>query len=245
MELHHDCIIGNAVYSAYRKFWIPKLFRMADQGRWDEIPARVRKCPKEAFFVHKYAPCDNALHRLLRPIHIPCPSSFDNDTTFELYKNSTDVPTEDEVVEAQERKRRVVDDPMIGEMLLKAVAAIIKANTDAAITANMFGRTPLHLACIEINSYRSQAAEYLIEHMPMTTSVADHSGYTALHFLMDNHPSDIPEKLIRRYLEADPEALTRRNMNGQTPLDIYHQSVRGKGNNPQESLIQKILNASN
>lgn len=53
-------------YSLYSKFREPKLFRYAAEGEWDLIPKRCQNHPHEAAFVHKYAPMDTALNRLLR-----------------------------------------------------------------------------------------------------------------------------------------------------------------------------------
>mmetsp|Transcript_20861 Transcript_20861/g.45223 ORF Transcript_20861/g.45223 Transcript_20861/m.45223 type:complete len:235 (-) Transcript_20861:53-757(-) len=221
MELHHDCTVGGTVYAFYRRWGVNKLFRMADQGHWDKIPKRVKQHPQEALFVHRYAPQDSPLHRLLRPLHVTCPSGDPSEPT---YKHSTDVLTQEERLE-MEAKKELMNDPDIAEMLLQAVQSIVEANPAGVAKRNMFGRTPLHLACMELTVARAQAAEYMIQHTPMTTVIADNAGNTPLFFLLSNPPEDIPDSLIEALLKADPNALQRRNHSGKSAWDEGNESL--------------------
>lgn len=239
MELHHNCAVGGTMYAVYRKWGVPKLFRMADRGEWDAIPERARKYPKEASFIHKYAPQDGPLHRLLRPLHVPCPISFSYEED-PFYKNSTDILTEEEVIELEEKKK-LMNDPVVAELLLDAVTAIVEANPVAASKPNTFGRTPLHLACMELTGPRAQAASYLIRHTPMTTIAIDCGGSTPLHFLLGNPINDIPEALISQYLKADPSALERHNRCGLTPLDVFVKSAANEDDaRERRELLKKL-----
>jgi len=69
MSSHHPsqqcCVWDSYKYNLYTKFREPKLYRYAAQGDWDLIPQRCKTHPKEATFVHKYAPMDTPLNRLL------------------------------------------------------------------------------------------------------------------------------------------------------------------------------------
>jgi len=121
-----------------------------------------------------------------------------------------------------------MDDPGVAEMMLQAIRAIAEAHPSSVAKTNMFGRTPLHLACMDLTFSRAQAAEYLIRHTPMITQLTDHTGSTALHYLMENQDAStvIPHSLLLNYLQADPQALERCNKSGFTPLDLYLQSSR-------------------
>jgi hypothetical protein len=60
------CYREQVAYKLYSTFREPALYRMALLGDWEKVPSRCVSHPKEATFVHKYAPNDTALHRILR-----------------------------------------------------------------------------------------------------------------------------------------------------------------------------------
>jgi hypothetical protein len=277
MEFDHSCPFAAAIYGTYQRLSVPTLFRYADTGKWDLIPDRARKCPKEAKFVHKYAPCDTTLHRLLRPLHVvqsttvvtppnstntaPTTTQVASSTSarctpsdslphgaqqgddFDLkHQRSTDVLTSRELQRAKEKEELIAVDPTgITTMLICAVEALLEANPDAACHANLFGRTPLHLACMELNNNsttapaRAQAAMLLLQQQqqqhtksqsslrarPPLVSIQDHHGCTALHYLLMNHANNIPRELLQTMLDLDAIALERKNTHGQSPLDVF------------------------
>jgi ankyrin repeat protein len=105
----------------------------------------------------------------------------------------------------------------------------LEANPDAVCHANLFGRTPLHLACMELNNNsttapaRAQSAMLLLQPSAARTAVRleDHHGCTALHYLLTNSSNSIPRELMQTILDLDACALERRNNHGQSPLDVF------------------------
>jgi len=67
MRLSTEMIVEGTVIAMYNRLIVPRLFAYADEGHWDLIPLRAKRHPSEARFIHKYAPNDTALHRLVRP----------------------------------------------------------------------------------------------------------------------------------------------------------------------------------
>ena len=67
MTLDNDCCrMERYKYALYTRFKEPRLYRLAAKGDWAPIPQRCRTHPKEAEFIHRYAPSDTALHQILR-----------------------------------------------------------------------------------------------------------------------------------------------------------------------------------
>jgi len=223
MQAPHDCVIGSTVYKLYMRWGVPRLFRYADQGQWDKIVDRARRYPAETKFVHKYAPADTALHRLVRPLHVRGPED-------EGKQSSTEDPSED----AQLRE----EDPGVTELLLNAVRAILQVNPSAASVPNIFGRTPLHLACMHITPARAKAAQVLLNSCPMTARLRDQQGRTPLHYLLMNESSVIPAELLMTLLESDPHALERCDAQGRTAIDFVR---RDDGNDTKAAPLISIL----
>jgi hypothetical protein len=176
-------------FALYNRFKLPKLYRYAMNGDWDLIPQRCETHPKEAQFVHAYAPSDTALHKILQ----------------------TPVPEMDEA-SAQEH---------IQQVKLEAVAALLAAGRSAV--PNSFGRTPLHVACMDVvNSGGEKVAYMIVELSPNSCSVQDVEGRTPLHYLVGRN-DEIPLPLLAKVISIFPKALKMQDNVMETPLDIVTQ----------------------
>ena len=113
------CYREQVAYALYARFKCPKMYKYAQSGDWDLIPARCQSHPKEASFVNKYAPNDTPLHRLLR-----------YDCTRQVITDATTL--------AQMQAWK-----------LQAVQALLKADRQTAAQPDALGRNPLHLACCD------------------------------------------------------------------------------------------------
>lgn len=147
-ESLHCCYREQFAYALYAKFRQPKLYRMAENGDWERIPARCASHPKEAAFVHKYPPNDTPLHRILRPL-----SSSSTTSSSGCEENNSDVLD------------HMDDDTAVQQMLhwkMEAVIALINAYPSCVHVRDSFGRNPLHLACMDMKGGGDVAAQYLL-----------------------------------------------------------------------------------
>lgn len=199
----HCCYREQLSYAIYAKFREPKLFQMAVKGDWDEIPARCRTHPKEATFVHKYAPNDTALHRLLRPLF-----------------------------SCEEQQQEIMDAETVYQMnrlQLAAVEALLEANRQAAVWQDSFGRTPLHLACMDVHAAHEDeeaaaVATLLLDRHPAAAHTVDAEGRTPLHYLVARASPAIPAPLVAKLLDKmHPDAVLRPDAVGETVWDVVRQ----------------------
>jgi len=188
------CYREQLSYALYSKFREPKLFHLVVKGDWDLIPARCQNHPKEAQFVHKYAPHDTALHRLLRgPSACELDCQLDAETVYQM-----------------------------NQMKLTAVKALLEANRLAAVQQDSFGRTPLHLACMEGDDDGSIAAT-ILEINPAAAVVVDNELRTPLHFLVARSSGTINAALVQELVTQYPGAIFRQDAVGDTVLDLVQQ----------------------
>ena len=149
------CYREQVAFKLYSTFREPSLYRMALTGNWDLIPSRCTSHPKEASFVHKYAPNDTALHRILRT---------------ELRQISC--------VDDNGRSKLV-------QWKFQAVAALLEANRDLTTMRDSFGRTPLHLACMFYDDMDDNAVStLLVQSDASALMMQDVEGRTPLHLLL-------------------------------------------------------------
>ena len=200
MELHEDCVVSTTVYHLYERTRVPRLFRLADQGKWEHIPRRVR--PRQARFVHAYAPCDTALHRLVRPL-VDCQLRSD-----ELSK------LEDDDDDATEPSVDLWDD--VREIWIEAVQAILDAYPAAPSVPNAFQRTPLHL--VATHPTPNEALVRMLESCPHAATCVDGKGQTALHYYC-RRSQEVEGSVIQAFLQADPHALDRCDSQGWKPME--------------------------
>lgn len=190
-----DCIIRQGLYTIYTRVQVPKLYRYVYEGKWHKIPLRCKTHPRETKFIHRYAPCDTALHRLLRP---PEPHSEE----YEEFLRNTKPDMQAEIV----------------QLRLRAVCALMEANPPMLLTPDCFGQTPLHLACVNVE-YTMGAAEMLLNACPRAALIQDTSGKTPLHYLISGD-QNVPTHLIEMFVKTAPEALKSADRRGLTPVDI-------------------------
>jgi ankyrin repeat protein len=201
------------------------LYRYAASGNWDLIPARCQSHPKEAHFQHKYPPNDTALHKILRPITTTTASSNTTATAVvtECHKNQCDCSHSNHgtttTVNADEAAELQVQKTLI-EWKLAAVDALLRADRQLATLPDSFGRTPLHLACMDDDEGGGYlAAVAILRANGYAASVTDQEHRTALHFLLarNNH---IPIQLLTLLLQLHPKAVLQRDIVNETPIDI-------------------------
>ena len=184
------CYREQVAFKLYSTFREPSLYRMALVGNWDLIPSRCISHPKEALFVHKYAPNDTALHRILRT---------------ELSEASC--------LDSNGRSKMV-------QLKLQAVAALLEANRDLVTMRDSFGRTPLHLACMFYDGMDDNAVATLLVQSSDVSALAmqDVEGRTPLHLLLMRGLAS-PE-LVQSMADACPTVVGMEDAVRETPLDI-------------------------
>ena len=175
-------------YALYTRFKVPKLYKFAANGDWDLIPQRCKSNPKEAQFVHFYAPSYTALHRILHSAS----GSLEVDCATQNH---------------------------IEQVKLDAISALLEANPLAGSVRDAFGRTPLHIACMDISGCGVTAANMIIEAYPKATAVLDVEGRTPLHYLIGRNDS-VPLELLAKLISVFPDALTTQDSVMETPLQI-------------------------
>jgi hypothetical protein len=228
--------LGYALYATFRE---PKLYRMAVTGDWSGLIARCRSHPKEAAFVHKYPPADTALHRILQASWSSMTTNADTDTATchsEIDSCSRDdaliVPLDQETME------------QFVALKLAAVQSLLEANPHAASLADILGRTPLHLACMDIvpNNEKALAivSEILRVYVSAATRADSHEQRTPLHYLVARN-DHVNIGLVQALLDSsdggptDVSACLGRDLCGDTPLDIVERR-RDEIDNAQEVL---------
>lgn len=206
----HCCYREQVAYAFYERFRLPKLYKYASSGDWDLIPARCRSHPKEASYVHKYAPNDTALHRLLR--------------------HSTHCADEATRQYMQEWKRQAV------ESLLQA-CPVATSITDA------FGRTALHIVCMELSVTSEQDETNENSDTAIAIRIADGNRHAAqltdtiegrspLHYLLARH-DHIPLMLLSKLLDYAPQAITLKDTTSETPFDIFRRREKEISNSTE------------
>jgi ankyrin repeat protein len=161
-----------------------------------------------------------------------------NNTT--TSNNGTICHTDNDNNEAEQVRKTLI------EWKLAAVEALLRANRQLATLPDSFGRTPLHLACMEDASDDDQfqhlggssgghlAAAAILRANGFAASVTDQEQRTALHFLVArNH--HIPIQLLRQLLDLYPKAVLQRDIVNETPIDIVERR-RGEISNATEVL---------
>lgn len=166
---------------------MPRLYRYATQGTWHKIPKRCKTRPREAKFIHRYVPNDTALHRLLRAGGSP-----DHDDG-----EAPKIPTDSAILKE------------VAQLLLEAVYALVEANPSIVCVSDSFGRTPLHLACMNVEQVSVQVVEILLEACPKVASVQDLSGSVPLDYLLAKE-QQVPCDLIKKLATVTPVQYLRR-----------------------------------
>jgi hypothetical protein len=139
---------------------------LAAKGDWAPIPQRCRTHPKEAEFIHRYAPSDTALHQILR---------------FPAFDLDVDCNTRECLEKTKE----------------DAVESLIDTYRPIASITDSFGRTPLHLACMDIQSCGETSFYRILDAWP---KAAAHQEMTDL---VKETPVDLVEARRSEIQNAD------------------------------------------
>lgn len=186
------CYRDNMVYNLYNRFYVPKTYHYAVEGRWDKIPNRLLKYKKEAIYQYKYPPYDTALHRIVR-------SSFGE---IQIRKDS-DINTLQQ----------------LDTIKINAIQSLLNAsNNTITIMKDTFGRTPLHLSCMDICI--DQIPILLLKININTVSMIDHEHRTPLHLLCARNTPIIPMNVLCIILETYPIAVLMEDITGDNPIQI-------------------------
>ena len=193
LEHHHQqcCVWDSYKFALYSKFREPTLYRYAAQGDWDLIPDRCKSHPKEARFVHKYAPMDTPLCRLLTTQGCASCSLDVNNNIFQMKFAAVKALLEVHVDAATARDT-------FQRTPLHWACMDVEGNHGDAEDSIMF---------------------MLLQRGPSATQMTDLEHRTPLHYLFARNDT-IPTKLVAKMVALFPEALTMKDEVGDTPLDI-------------------------
>lgn len=178
---------GRPLANWYGNWRIPKLYKLAEEAKWEEIPERVKRYPREARFRLSQLPNDSVLHRVVG-------------VRMEWYYS-----------DVGSRNAISTNDPESATMLLAAVHAIILAHPSSIATPNAYGQTPLHFACSGTQSKaRLAVAQLLVQHSPHVAVRTEHNhGRTPLMLLILDNPWIIVEDQNKKNRK---ESLSRRRL---------------------------------
>jgi hypothetical protein len=193
-------------YALYNRFKVPKLYKYASNGDWDKIPQRCQSHPREVKFVHYYAPSDTALHRLLSLTVTTATTNSPSLDTSSSVEWTIDIET-----------RRHIE-----QVKLNAVMAMLRTDRWVASIRDTFGRTPLHVACMDLGMCGDECANYILEAYPKAAGILDIEGRTPLHYLVGRN-DDIYHKFLVKLIVAFPGALQIPDNVQETPLQIVMQ----------------------
>ncbi len=123
----------------------------------------------------------------------------------------------------------------INRMKLKAVVALLEAYPNALALQDSLGRTPLHLACMDVSNGGTEVVMMMIKAAAKDgekACVPDLDGRTPLHYLVARNTFYTTE-LVVRLISLWPAAISLKDVVGDTPLDIA--SRRAGWSRPKEA----------
>lgn len=167
------------------------MYRYAAQGDWDLIPDRCKAHPKEARFVHKYAPMDTPLCRLLRTQSCASCAPDIKESIFRM-KLAAVMALLDANVDAASSQDTFKRTP------LHWACMDVEGNHGDTEDSIIF---------------------LLLERAPSAIHVVDIERRTPLHYLVARNET-IPTKLVAKMVAIFPEALTMKDEVGETPMEI-------------------------
>lgn len=93
--------------------------------------------------------------------------------------------------------------------------------TYPAITSikDSFGRMPLHLACMNIETCGQVSFDQILKAYPQAASHQDMEGRSPLHYLLARNDI-IPEGILSKLVVTCPAALEMRDLVKETPIDL-------------------------
>lgn len=227
-----SCYQDNFSFALYNRFRTPKLYRLALDGEWDQIPSRCKSHPKEAKFVHKYAPMDTALHRILRTDSCQaCPPEM-KQSIYDMKLNAVRALLEAEptLASTADTFQRTPLHWACMDAESNSVRSGGDEEEDDEGTGNVGGS--------ERSSTASSVLLELLDHAPQAVQKVDIERRTPLHYLLARN-DEIPQSLLAKMVALYPESLTMKDEVGETPLDIL-QSRNEEIPNADE-VIQTLL----
>jgi hypothetical protein len=129
------------------------------------------------------------------------------------------------ILKAPKRDVQCQTQQAVDQVKLQAVSALLSAHRQAASTKNAFGRTPLHLACMDLTNCGEAVAHMILDTNALAASVQDVEGRSPLHYLVARN-DDIPLALLTKLISVCPDALEMADSVKETPLEIV--SLRGE-----------------
>jgi hypothetical protein len=216
MSEHHNhqqcCIWDTYKFAFYSKFREPTLYRYAAQGDWDLIPDRCKAHPKEAGFVHKYAPMDTPLCRLLRTDSCKSCAPDVKDSIFRMKFNAVSALLDVNVESAISRDT-------FQRTSLHWACMDVEGN---------HGEADDSIICM------------LLEKAPSASHMLDIEHRTPLHYLVARNDI-VPMKLVAKMVALFPEALKMKDEVGETPAEIVQSRIDEiKGANELMKYLRKL-----
>lgn len=130
-----------------------------------------------------------------------------------------------------------------------AASAVLKAHPAALAIANTFGRTPLHLACMDAHDGPELISNFIVDGYPGACSMRDVEQRTPLHHwcsvLHIHNNVEMVQNVTFMLVEQYPDALLATDLTGETPRDI---AIRrgGKQLSPEiQAMLQPKSNTDN
>lgn len=136
-----------------------------------------------------------------------------------------------EVVLTDDEKEE--DEENLHTLKRNAARAVFHAYPAALAVANAFGRTPLHLACMDPHPSSAELAVDFVSSYPRAAAGTDVEQRTPLHHWCSILHKMIPnvetvEKVIILLLEQNPDTVNAKDMAGETPIDIAQRRSKGQ-----------------
>jgi hypothetical protein len=208
-----SCYQDNFSFAFYNRFRTPKLYRLAMDGDWDQIPARCKSNPKEAKFIHKYAPMDTALHRILRADSCrTCPPEM-KQSIYQMKVESVKA-----LLEANPGQASTADTfqrTPLHWACMDADSNHVRSGDDI----NESVREVDHNEPSSSSLPSSSVLLELLDHAPQAVQKVDIERRTPLHYLLARN-DEIPLSLLAKMVALYPDSLTMKDEVGETPLDI-------------------------
>jgi hypothetical protein len=189
------CVWDRYKYALYTKFREPKLYRYVAEGEWDLIPERCKTHPKEARFVHKYAPMDTALGRLLRTELGAASNQELSSVIFEMKYAA-----------------------VVALLDANPFSAILRDSFQRTpLHWACMDAAGNHLK--DDGSDENSTLRLLLKCAPQAAQMVDMEKRTPLHYLVARN-DEIPMQFATMLIALHPESLDMKDAVGETPLDI-------------------------
>lgn len=103
--------------------------------------------------------------------------------------------------------------------ILEAVKALIQASPGTTKQKDAFGRTPLHLACMDV---QEEVMTHVLQANPAAVTMVDVEKRTPLHYLLARNEVCTVHS-VRLLVKCGPETVSFCDSAGDTPEDILRQ----------------------